>query len=337
MKRLLAACFAAALVAAAHFASAAAPLASLESAGPWINSPPLGAAQLRGKVVLVDFWTYSCINCLRTLPYLNAWAQKYGPQGLVVIGVHAPEFNFEKRPDNVNRAVQRLKLSYPIAVDSDFTVWRAFGNQAWPTFHVIDAQGRVRHKQVGEGGYEETERLIQKLLMEAGAASAATAGMAQVAGSGVGQAPDLANVRSPETYLGYQHGEGHGILPDRLRRYDAGSPRLNEWALAGDWTVRSEYAESAGEGSGVVLRFHARDLHLVMGPAADGKPLRFRVTVDGQPPGADAGVDVDAHGDGEIQGERLYQLVRQRGPERERRFEIRFLSPGARAYAFTFG
>lgn len=335
MKRLLAAGLALMLAATAHFASAEAPLNSLASAGAWLNSPPLAAEQLRGKVVLVDFWTYSCINCLRTLPYLNAWAQKYGPQGLVVIGVHAPEFAFEKQHDNVRRAVERLKLGYPIAIDSDFKVWRAFGNQAWPTFHVVDARGRVRHQQVGEGGYEETERLIQKLLTEAGAAP--SAGMARVAGTGVGLAPDLANVRSGETYLGYQHGEGRGILPDRPRRYEAGSPRLNEWALAGDWTVRPEYAEVSGDDGGVVLRFYARDLHLVMGPGADGRPLRFRVTVDGQPPGPDAGVDVDAHGDGEIQAVRLYQLVRQRGPVRERCFEIRFLSPGARAYAFTFG
>lgn len=337
MKRLLAACLAIALAAVTHFASAESPLRSLDGTSEWINSPRLDAAQLRGKVVLVDFWTYSCINCLRTLPYLSAWAQKYGPQGLVVIGVHAPEFGFERDVRRVRKAVGDGQLGYPIVLDNDFAIWRAFGNQAWPTFHLVDAQGRVRHQQVGEGGYEQTERLIQKLLMEAGATPTATAGMASVAGQGVGLAPDLANVRSPETYLGYQHGEGRAILPDRLRRYETGTPRLNEWALAGDWTVRSEYAEASGEGGGIVLRFHARDLHLVMGPAADGRPLRYRITVDGQPPGADAGVDVDARGEGEIQGDRLYQLVRQRGPVRERRFEIRFLAPGARAYAFTFG
>jgi thiol-disulfide isomerase/thioredoxin len=335
MKHLFAALFASALLASTLPASADTPLRSLDKAGAWINSPPLNADQLRGKVVLVDFWTYSCINCLRTLPYLSAWAQKYGPQGLVVVGVHAPEFTFEKQHDNVRKAVQRYQLSYPIAIDSDFAVWRAFGNQAWPTFHVVDAQGRVRHRQVGEGGYEETEVLIRKLLTEAG--SAPTAGMAQVAGSGVGLAPDLAHVRSPETYLGYQHGEGRGIVPDRLHRYGAGASRLNEWALSGDWIVRPEYAEFAGGDGAVTLRFHARDLHLVLGPGADGKPLPFRVTVDGQPPGADMGVDVDADGRGVIDAERLYQLVRQRGPVRERLFEIRFSAPGARAFAFTFG
>jgi len=337
MKRLLAiVLFAVASVLSASV-PAATPLQSLDSAEAWINSPPLMAAQLRGKVVLVDFWTYSCINCLRTLPYLSAWAQKYGPQGLVVIGVHAPEFAFEKKHDNVRMAVQRLKLTYPIAIDSDFQVWRAFGNQAWPTFHVLDAQGRVRHQQVGEGGYEDTERLLQKLLMEAGAASM-TGGMAEVNATGVGLAPDLAQVRTPETYLGYEHGRGAGIVPDRVKRYAAGrQPGLNDWAPSGDWIVRGEHAELAEAGGSVAMRFHARDLHLVLGPAADGKPLPFRITIDGQPPGADAGVDVNAEGRGEIGAERLYQLVRQRGPVRDRTFEIRFQAPGAKAYAFTFG
>ena len=330
-------------IVASHVAAAAATLPiepiqpRLDGAIDWINSPPLSMAQLRGKVVLVDFWTYSCINCLRTLPWLRAWAQKYADQGLVVIGVHAPEFGFEKKHGNVRRAVQDLKLTYPIAIDSDFAVWRAFGNQAWPTFYVVDAQGRVRHHQVGEGGYDQTERVIQQLLMDAGATAAATEGAARIEPSGVGVAPDLANVRSPETYLGHAHGQRRGVLPDRLKHYDATEPRLNDWALAGDWIVRAEHAELAGDSGAVVMRFHARDLHLVLGPAADGRPLPFRITVDGQPPGADAGVDVDADGRGEITAERLYQLVRQRGPVRERRFEIRFGAPGAKAYAFTFG
>ena len=325
------------LLAVARLASAATPLQSLDAAASWINSPPLTAAQLRGKVVLVDFWTYSCINCLRTLPYLSAWAQKYGPQGLVVVGVHAPEFSFEKKHDNVRKAVQHLKLAYPIAIDSDFAVWRAFGNQAWPTFYVVDAQGRVRHHQVGEGGYEQTERVIQQLLMDAGAAAAAPMGPAQVTPSGVGLASDPDNLGSPETYLGYTHGAGQGILRDRVKRYGGGMPRLNDWALTGDWIVRAELAELAGDSGGITLRFHARDLHLVLGPAADGKPLPFHISIDGQPPGADAGLDVDADGRGEIMAERLYQLVRQRGPVRDRTFEIRFGAPGAKAYAFTFG
>ncbi|HEY9107131.1 MAG TPA: thioredoxin family protein [Roseateles sp.] len=331
MKRL----FAALLLLAAGLARAASPLQSLDGARQWLNSAPLSAEQLRGKVVLVDFWTYSCINCLRTLPWLNAWAQKYGPQGLVVIGVHAPEFSFEKQQANVAKAVQRLKLSYPVAIDTDFTAWRAFGNSAWPTFHVVDAQGRVRHQQVGESGYEQTERVLQKLLMEAGATG--LTGMTAAPTDGLGLAADHATLRSPETYLGYQHGTASGIAPDRLKRYTGGEPRLNDWALEGDWIARAEQAELAGSAGGIVLRFHARDLHLVMGPGADGRPLRFRITLDGKPPGADAGLDVDAEGRGEIGGERLYQLVRQRGPVRERRFEIRFDAVGARAYAFTFG
>ena len=308
---------------------------SLQGGGEWINSPPLTLAGLRGKVVLVDFWTYSCINCQRTLPYLRAWSQKYGAQGLVVVGVHAPEFGFERDVRRVRQAAMDGKLDYPIVLDNDFTIWRAFRNQAWPALYFLDAQGRVRHQQFGEGDYDRAEQLIRELLREAGKLQ--EGGMAQVALNGIGAAPDLANVRSPETYLGHGHGAARGILPDRLKRYGGGNPRLNEWLLSGDWTVRAEYAELSGEAGSVMLRFHARDLHLVLGPAADGKPLSFRITVDGQPPGADAGLDVDADGRGVASGERLYQLVRQRGPVRERTFEIRFDAPGARAYAFTFG
>lgn len=308
---------------------------SLQGGGEWINSPPLTLADLRGKVVLVDFWTYSCINCQRTLPYLRAWAQKYGPQGLVVVGVHAPEFGFERDVKRVRQAAMDGRLDYPIVLDNDFAIWRAFRNQAWPALYFLDAQGRVRHQQFGEGDYERAEQLIRELLRESG--KPPEAGMAQVALQGIGAAPDLANVRSPETYLGHAHGAGPGVLPDRLKRYGGGAPRLNEWRLAGDWTVRPEYAELSGEAGSVTLRFHARDLHLVLGPAADGRPLPFRITLDGRPPGPDAGLDVDADGRGMASGERLYQLVRQRGPVRERTFEIRFEAPGARAYAFTFG
>lgn len=308
---------------------------SLQGGGEWLNSPPLTLPALRGKVVLVDFWTYSCINCQRTLPYLRAWSQKYGPQGLVVIGVHAPEFGFERDVRRVRQAAMDGRLDYPIVLDNDFTIWRAFNNRAWPALYFLDAQGRMRHQQFGEGDYERAEQLIRELLKEAG--KAPDAGMAQVALTGIGAAPDLANVRSPETYLGHAHGAARGILPDRIKRYAGGNPRLNEWVLSGDWIVRGEYAELSAASGSVALRFHARDLHLVLGPAADGKPLPFRITVDGKPPGPDAGVDVDADGRGVISGERLYQLVRQRGPVRERSFEIRFDAPGARAYAFTFG
>lgn len=337
IKHLLTALFAWTLAAA----TPAAPLPvepiqpRLDGAGEWINTAPLSFAQLRGKVVLVDFWTYSCINCQRTLPWLRAWAKTYGSQGLVVIGVHAPEFGFERDVRRVRQAVKDGQLDYPVVLDNDFTIWRAFRNQAWPALYFVDAQGRVRHHQFGEGDYERAEQVIRELLREAGRPP--EPGMAQVAAAGVGLAPDLAHVRSPETYLGHAHGQGRGVLPDRIKRYAGGEPRLNDWTLAGDWIVRAEHAEATGDGGAITLRFHARDLHLVLGPAADGKPLPFRITVDGQPPGADAGVDVDADGRGVITGDRLYQLVRQRGPVRERRFEIRFGAPGAKAYAFTFG
>jgi len=308
---------------------------SLQGGGEWLNSPPLTLPALRGKVVLVDFWTYSCINCQRTLPYLRAWSRKYGPQGLVVVGVHAPEFGFERDVKRVRKAAMDGQLDYPIVLDNDFSIWRAFNNQAWPALYFLDAQGRLRHQQFGEGDYERAEQLIRQLLKEAGRTP--DAGMAEVALTGIAAAPDLANVRSPETYLGHAHGAARGVLPDRIKRYAGGSPRLNEWALSGDWIVRGEYAELSGSDGGVQLRFHARDLHLVLGPAADGRPLPFRISIDGKPPGADAGIDVDADGRGRIDGERLYQLVRQRGPVRERTFEIRFDAPGARAYAFTFG
>ncbi|RZA12766.1 MAG: thioredoxin family protein [Lysobacteraceae bacterium] len=336
MKRLIAALLTCLMTTATP---AALPIESiqprLDGGGEWINSPPLTLTTLRGKVVLVDFWTYSCINCQRTLPYLRAWSHKYGPQGLVVVGVHAPEFGFERDVKRVRQAAMDGKLDYPIVLDNDFTIWRAFNNRAWPALYFIDAQGRVRHQQFGEGDYERAEQVIRELLREAG--NPLAPGMAQVAPSGLGLAPDFANVRSPETYLGHAHGAARGILPDRLKRYAGGKPRLNEWGLSGDWTVKSEYAELSGEAGSVTLRFHARDLHLVLGPAADGKPLPFRIMLDGQPPGADAGLDVDADGRGMASGVRLYQLVRQRGPVRERSFEIRFEAPGARAYAFTFG
>lgn len=330
------------LLAATLAAAQAAPLPiepiqpSFDGAAGWVNSPPLSFAQLRGKVVLVDFWTYSCINCLRTLPWLRAWSQKYATRGLVVVGVHAPEFGFEKQSRNVSRAARDQQLGYPVVLDNEFAIWRAFRNQAWPALYFVDALGRVRHHQFGEGNYEKAERVIQQLLAEAGAAP--MSGSAQVAATGVGLAPDFDHIGSPETYLGHAHGAHAGLLRDRLKRYVvARPPGLNDWALSGDWIVRDEYAELAGDAGDVVMRFHARDLHLVLAPAPDGRPLPFRITLDGQPPGADAGVDVAADGRGTVTAERLYQLVRQRGPVRDRTFEIHFLAPGAKAYAFTFG
>lgn len=309
--------------------------ARLEGAGEWINSAPLSMTQLRGKVVLVDFWTYSCINCQRTLPYLREWAKKYGPLGLVVIGVHAPEFGFERDVRRVRQAVREGRIDYPIVLDNDFTIWRAFKNRAWPALYFVDGKGRVRHHQIGEGDYERAEDIIRRLLVETGAVLGTET--TRVVPAGLGLAPDLSNLRSPELYLGHARGTGRDILPDRVKRYARSNPALNKWNLAGDWTVRPEYAELSSRLGSVQLRFHARDLHLVLGPATDGKPLPYRITIDGLPPGISAGLDVDADGRGLITGERLYQLVRQRGPVRERHFEIQFEAPGARAYAFTFG
>lgn len=317
-------------------------LPPLSGAVEWINSEPLSAEGLRGKVVLIDFWTYSCVNCLRALPYVRAWADKYKDQGLVVIGVHAPEFAFEKSLPNVRRAVQDLKLDYPVAVDNQYAIWRAFKNQYWPAHYFIDAQGRIRHHHFGEGAYAQSERVIQQLLAEAGHAVAPGQGLVSVSADGVQAAADFGNAKSPETYLGWERAQ-HFVSPGGLvrdaRHAYAGVPalQLNEWTLAGDWTVGREHAVSERANARVAFRFHARDLHLVLGPAADGKPVRYRVLVDGKPPQADHGVDVDEQGRGRIEAQRLYQLVRQAGPVTERLFEIEFLDPGAQAFAFTFG
>ncbi|WP_449412374.1 cytochrome c biogenesis protein DipZ [Pandoraea soli] len=316
-------------------------LPSLDGAVQWLNSPPLTAQALRGKVVLIDFWTYSCINCLRTLPYVKAWAQKYRDQGLVVIGVHAPEFAFERDIGNVKKAVHDLGVDYPVAIDNDFAIWRGFHNQYWPAHYFVDAQGRVRYHHFGEGNYAESERVIQQLLREAGAKQVAS-GIADVQAGGIQQAADMGDVRSPETYVGYERAEHFaspgGAVRDQASDYRAPStPSLNQWALAGDWRVGPEQATAMQAGARIVYRFHARDLHLVLGPKAGGEPVRFRVTVDGKPPGDAHGTDVGADGTGTVASQRLYQLVRQSGDVRDRTFSIEFLDPGVSAYAFTFG
>jgi cytochrome c biogenesis protein CcdA/thiol-disulfide isomerase/thioredoxin len=315
-------------------------LPSLAGATEWLNSPKLTPDGLKGKVVLIDFWTYSCINCLRAIPYVRAWAEKYKDQGLVVIGVHTPEFAFEKDADNVRRAVSDLKIGYPVAIDSNYAIWRSFANQYWPAHYFIDARGQIRHHHFGEGEYDESERVIQQMLAEAGGAKVAT-DLVSVKTSGVEAASDESDVRSPETYVGYSRAENFvspgGAVEDARHAYVSGSPRLNEWGLTGDWTIAAEEAVLDREGGGIVYRFHARDLHLVLGPAADGKPVRFRVTIDGAVPGEDHGADVAPDGAGTITGYRLYQLIRQRGAIGDRTFEIKFLDPGVRAFAFTFG
>jgi cytochrome c biogenesis protein CcdA/thiol-disulfide isomerase/thioredoxin len=316
-------------------------LPSLSGAVAWLNSPPLSTQDLRGKVVLVDFWTYSCINCLRSLPYIRSWAEKYKEQGLVVIGVHAPEFAFEKSLDNVRRATKDLKIDYPVAIDNDYAIWRAFNNQYWPAHYFIDAAGRIRHHHFGEGEYDHSEQVIQQLLAETGR-NVVPAGFVTVDASGAEAAPDMDNVKSPETYIGYERAANFispgGAVRDVRHVYSAPSPpQLNQWGLEGDWTVESERAVLNGASGHIVYRFHARDLHLVLGPSQAGEPVRFRVLIDGKAPGDDHGADVDGQGQGTVTANRLYQLVRQSNGVTDRTFDIEFLGPGVQAFAFTFG
>lgn len=313
---------------------------SLNGAVTWLNSPPLTREALKGKVVLVDFWTYSCINCLRALPYVSAWADKYRKDGLVVIGVHAPEFAFEKDVGNVRKAVADLGIDYPVAIDNNYAIWRAFNNQYWPAHYFIDAKGRIRHHHFGEGDYAGSEHVIQQLLAEAHGGASVPGGTVSVSGEGVKEAAGE-DMQSPETYIGYMRAERSVSRPrvarDRPATYDADPVRLNQWGLTGNWTVEDEQATLNKAGGGIVYRFHARDLHLVLGPGDDGRPVRFRVTIDGKAPGANHGVDTDVAGNGVVSGQRLYQLVRLKGPITEHEFEIEFLDPGVEAFSFTFG
>ncbi|MBB3564902.1 cytochrome c biogenesis protein CcdA/thiol-disulfide isomerase/thioredoxin [Rhizobium sp. BK512] len=312
----------------------------LDGAVQWLNSTPLTVEQLKGKVVLVDFWTYSCINCLRAIPYVKAWAEKYKDQGLVVIGVHSPEFAFEKNVDNVKKAISDLGITYPVAVDNNYAIWRAFDNEYWPAHYFIDAKGQVRHHHFGEGDYDQSERIIQQLLAEAGK-TGVSSDIVDVKATGAEAASDAANVQSPETYVGYQRSENFvddkGTINDAAHDYVAVTPKLNEWGLTGNWTVGSEQATLNAADGTIYYRFHARDLHLVLGPGADGKPVRFKVMVDGKAPDDGHGADTDADGNGTVTGQRLYQLVREAGPVGDHTFEIHFLDPGVQAFAFTFG
>jgi thiol-disulfide isomerase/thioredoxin len=314
---------------------------SLGSANEWLNSEPLTAAGLRGSVVLVDFWTYSCINWLRSLPYVCAWAEKYEERGLVTIGVHSPEFAFEHNLDNVRRAATDMRVDYPIAIDNDFAIWRAFGNHYWPALYFVDAQGRIRHHVFGEGEYEQSERIIQQLLADAGVGGIDPE-LVSVDARGVEAAADWGSLKSPETYAGYERTEHFaspgGAVPDERRVY-AAPERLtpNRWALSGDWTVGRQAAVLNEPDGRIAYPFHARDLHLVMGPAERGASVRFRVLIDGQPPGAAHGIDVDDQGNGTVAEQRLYQLIRQHSRVTEHTFELTFLDAGVQAYVFTFG
>lgn len=317
-------------------------LPSLAGATGWLNSPPLDAQALRGKVVLVDFWTYSCINCLRAMPYVREWAERYRDHGLVVIGVHAPEFAFERNLANVQRAVKDLKVTYPVAIDNDFAIWRGFNNKYWPAHYFIDAQGRIRAHHFGEGNYAQSEQIIRQLLREAGNTLPGDDAPVAMALDGVARQADMDNLKSPETYLGHARAENFaspgGQRPDQTADYTVPTTlQHNQWALAGRWTVGNEDARLEAPGGRIAFRFHARDLHLVLAPGEDGRPVRFRVRIDGQPPGAAAGGDVSADGGGRVDENRLYQLIRQSGAVQERTFEIEFLDPGVHAYAFTFG
>ena len=316
-------------------------LASLEQANAWLNSPPLTASALRGKVVLIDFWTYTCINWLRTLPYVRAWAEKYRDKGLVVIGVHAPEFAFEKNINNVRWAVKEMRVDYPVVVDNEHLIWRAFKNQYWPALYFIDSHGRIRHHYFGEGAYQQLEMIIQELLAEAGS-GAVDREPVSVNGQGLEAAADWGGLRSPENYVGYERTQNFaspgGAGFDKPRMYELPARlRLNDWALSGDWTVKKEVVVLNAPSGRIAYRFQARDLHLVMGPAAPETSVKFRVLIDGRPPGAAHGIDVDEQGNGTVTEQRLYQLIRQPTPIADRQFEIEFLGPGVEAFAFTFG
>jgi thiol-disulfide isomerase/thioredoxin len=316
-------------------------LPSFDGATGWLNSPPLTVTGLSGKIVLVNFWTYTCINWLRQLPYLRAWAEKYADHSLTVIGVHTPEFGFEHDVGNVSPAVRDMRIEYPVAVDNDYAVWSAFDNHYWPALYFADAQGRIRHHHFGEGEYQQSEMVIQQLLVEARTTDHDHEPVS-VDARGAEAPADWDSLRSPENYTGYERtgnfASPGGTVPGKRYAYQIPAQlRLNHWALSGDWTMEEHGVTLNEAGGRIAYRFHARDLHLVMGPAAPGTSVRFRVRIDGQPPGAALGADVDHEGNGTVAGQRLHQLIRQPHPIVDRTFEITFLDPGAEVYAFTFG
>ena len=316
-------------------------LPSLTGATAWFNSAPLSPADVKGKTVLVEFWTYTCINWRRQLPYVRAWAEKYGNDGLIVIGVHTPEFDFEHDVDNVRLATKDIGVTFPIAVDSDYAIWNAFDNEAWPALYFVDTQGRIRHRFYGEGDYDRSEHVIRQLLTEAGAKNVSQ-DLASVRAEGTEAAADWPNLQSPESYLGHDQAENFAspgralvgkprdyTVPDGLQR--------NQWGLSGNWIVENRAVQLNGTNGCIRYRFHARDANLILGPPAKDRPARFRVAIDGATPDDARGVDVNAEGQGTVDQPRLYQLIRQSGPIVDRTFEIEFFVPGVRAYDFTFG
>ena len=314
-------------------------LAGFDGATGWLNSPPLSAADLQGKVVLVDFWTYTCINWLRTLAYVRAWAEKYQDEGLVVVGVHTPEFPFERDVDNVRQAVKDMAVEYPVALDSDYGIWQAFANRFWPAVYIADAEGRIRHHQFGEGGYAECEMVIQWLLSESGRHTVPH-DLVSIAPDSFEAQADWASLKSPETYLGYEQARGFASDPVIDQTYNYVAPdrlNLNHWALAGDWTIERRSSVLDRAGGRILFRFHARDIHLVMGPRPRGASVPFRVLIDGEPPGDAHGLDIDEQGRGTVTQQRLYQLIREPRTITDRTFEITFLAPAVETYVFTFG
>ena len=316
-------------------------LPGFDGATGWLNSPPLTPEGLRGRVVLVDFWTYTCINWLRTLPYVRAWAHKYRDHGLVVVGVHTPEFDFEHDLDNVRREVKGLRVDFPVVVDNDYAIWSAFDNHYWPALYFVDAQGQIRHHRFGEGDYDRSEQIIQRLLTDAGSGGVGQ-GLVAVEAGGVEAEADWDSLWSPENYLGFERSENfasaNGAVLDTPHRYAAPTQLgLNHWALSGGWTVKRQAIVLNEPDGRIVYRFQARDLHLVMAPPAPGTSVRFQVLLDGQPPAAAHGTDVDDQGNGTLTEPRLHQLIRQPGPISDRTLEITFLDLGVQAYAFTFG
>jgi thiol-disulfide isomerase/thioredoxin len=303
-------------------------LAGFDGATGWLNSAPLTPEELSGKVILADFWTYTCINWLRTLGYLRAWAENYADHGLVVVGVHTPEFPFEGNTANVRRAATDMKVEYPIALDPDYAIWGAWGNQYWPALYIADGEGRIRHHQFGEGGYEDCERIVQQLLRQGGA-DGVPDDLVDVAGEGFEAQADWSNLESPETYLGYQRGQSPASSEEALR--------VNQWSLSGDWTVESRACALNDAEGGIAFRFHARDAHLILGPREREVSVPFRVSIDGEPPGDAHGLDVDEQGEGTVAEQRLYQLVRQAGRIADRTLEITFPAGGVEAFCFTFG
>ena len=316
------------------------PMPDFDGAAAWLNSAPLSNRALRGKVVLVNFWTYSCINSLRELPYMKAWAAKYKDAGLVVIGVHAPEFDFEKDQANVKNAVSDLKVAYPIPIDSSHSIWSAFQNEYWPADYFVDAKGRIRYHHFGEGEYAESERVIQTLLRENGAVSLDESTV-RITADGA-EAPPGDDVRSPETYVGYARAENFAS-PERMAQnsrkiYSPPSmPALNQWGLGGSWDAGTESSILESAPGKIVFRFHCRDLHMVFGPSKNGAPVRFRIKLNGAAPANDHGSDSGADGSGEVRQPRMYQLVRQKGPVKDVTFEIEFLAPAVQVFSITFG